>query len=224
MVRIPIFKAIRPSPFDRLLQHASKVVECIRSFKNAVENYLEEDFAEFEKQAARVTQLEHEADIIKGNIRAHLPRGIFMPVDKSDFLMLLREQDAILDFAEDAVVWMGMRHTRVPQNLKETIKEHLLKVVETVEALEKVVAKIKTLISLFLTNEARESAKEAVKEVHKKEWEADNIERKISKEIFAIENIDPLSTYHLLHTMYLIDSIANHAENAGDLIRAILAK
>jgi uncharacterized protein Yka (UPF0111/DUF47 family) len=45
----------------------------------------------FQSWQKKVSEIEHEADIIKGNIRNHLPSSILIPVDKGRFLWALRE-------------------------------------------------------------------------------------------------------------------------------------
>jgi hypothetical protein len=220
--RIPILNALRKSPFDGLLQHAGKVKECIKAFSLAVEHYCDEEYEEFDRLKEKVSELEHEADLIKGNVRAHLPKGIFMPVDKGDFLMCLREQDSILDYAEDAVLWLSFRKTKIGERIKEDFLNHLYKVVESVETLEKAMDNIRDLVSSF-RGKKREEIKKMIKEVHQKEWEADEIERKLTKEIFEMD-LAPMESFHLLKVVDLIAQIANHAENAGDRARAMIAK
>ena len=48
-----------------------------------------------EDLARQISKQEHEADIIKNEIRNHLPKSIFLPVSRSDTLSFLKEQDAI---------------------------------------------------------------------------------------------------------------------------------
>ena len=68
------------------------------------------------------------------------------------------------------------------------------------------------------------SLRQMIHHIHRKEWEADQIEAKLSKELFNIKDLDPVSVIHLLKIVDRMDQIANHAENAGDWLRAMLAK
>ena len=131
--------------------------------------------------------------------------------------------NAILDFAEDTVVWLHLRKTKVPDNIKKELLEHLYKVLECIEAFERTVTHVKEIISFAASKQLREEIKETVKEVHRKEWEDDQIERELARKIFNLP-IDPLSVYHLLRLSDLIGKIASHAENAADRIRTMMAK
>ena len=222
--RMPVRGIFRRSPFKGLLEHASKVHECIKYLMPAAEYFCDGKYEKMEEMVIKIRDLEHEADVIKGNIRAHLPKFIFLPVKRGDFLMLLREEDAILDYAEDVANLMSMRHTPVPKKIRNDFLEHTKKVVETAKAFEKAVLNLKDLLETSFSKREREQTKKMIHHIHRKEWEADQIEAKLSKELFNIKDLDPVSVIHLLKIVDRMDQIANHAENAGDWLRAMLAK
>ncbi len=223
--RMPVATTFRKSPFVGLYMHADKVRECIATLEQALQAYTEGRYEEFKALAAKVSELEGEADQIKGNTRNHLPRFIFMPVDKAEFLMLLREQDSILDYAEDVALWLDLRLTPIPESIKPEFMAHIDKVVECVGVLQKALENLKDLLQTSFSRKEREQTKKLIHEIHKKEYEADVIERTLTKKIFALEKeLDPVSIFHLVKVVDLIAQIANHAENAGDRIRAMIAK
>ena len=226
MPRIAVGKVYRKkSPFEGLLQHMNKVKDCIELLKEGFFGYVEGNFEEFHKVARKVSDLEHEADLIKGNIRAHLPRSILMPVDKRYFLWLLREQDAILDHAENLAQLLDLRHTEIPDELKEDFKKHMEKVAETIKEMEKAVGNLKDLTETGFGSREREETKGYIHKVHKREWEADQLRYNITKKIYEIEKkLSPMDEYHLLKIVDWIDDMADHAENVADWLRAMIAK
>jgi hypothetical protein len=206
------------------MAHAAKIKECIEALSTAVDYYCKQNYKKFEVYAKKVIDLEGEADLIKGNVRAHLPRYILLPVDRGEFLMLLREQDAILDYAEDVAVLMTMRYTAIPKSIQRDFESHVSKVIETAKALEKTVRKFKLVISSVMRGTGRDEVKKMIHEIHQHEWEADQIERRLSKKLFNMKDLDPVAIFHLLKIIDRMDQIANHAENAADRIRAMLAR
>ena len=163
MPRIPILGALRISPFDKLLEHAQKVKECVAVLRDCLTTYCEGDYEKSEKLSEKVIELEHEADLIKGNITAHLPKEILLPVDVGVFLRLLNEQDSILDFAEDNGVWLHFRKTKVPKEIKDDLLNHLYKVLECIESFEKVIFHVKEVISFTGSSKLRDKIKETIK-------------------------------------------------------------
>jgi predicted phosphate transport protein (TIGR00153 family) len=224
-VRAPVAETFRKSPFEGLYRHSEKVKECIATLDKALRAYCDGNYDDFKLLTKKVVELEGEADQIKGNVRNHLPRFIFMPVDKADFLMLLREEDKILDFAEDTAVWLDFRKTSIPDSIKEDFMAHADKVVECVEILQKAMQNVRDLLETSFSRKEREQTKKLIHEIHQKEYEADLLERELTRKIFALESeLDPISIFHLVKVVDIIAQIANHAENAGDRIRAMIAK
>ena len=225
-IRAPVGDTYRKkSPFTGLLEHMNKVKECISLLQEGVLKYIDGDYEYFHELAEKVEKLEHEADLIKGNIRAHLPSSVLMSVDKRYFLWVLREEDAILDNAENLARMLDMRQTKIPIRLKEDFKAHMILVAETVKEMEKAVQNIKDLIETVFSGKEREETKTYIKNIHKKEWEADQKRYEITEKIYKMENsLSPMDEYHLLKMVDWIDDIADHAENVADWLRAIIAK
>lgn len=224
--RTPVKDAFRKkSPFEGLQKHMKKVKECISLLETGVINYIDGDIRNFGETATKISDIEHEADLIKGNIRAHLPRSILMPVDKRYFLWILREQDAILDHAENLAQMLKLRHTKIPIKIREDYKDHIKLVGETVEEMEKAVENIKDLTETGFASREREETKKFIKKVHEKEWKADQKRYQITEKIYKMEEeLSPMDMYHLLKMVDWIDDLADHAENVADWLRAIIAK
>lgn len=221
--------AISPEPakfkkslFEDLRMHTNKVKECTWMFRKAVECYMQKECEEFDQLVKQVSELESEADAIKRNIRGHLPRGFIMPVDNFQFLMYLGEQDKVLDAAEDALNSFSFRMTNIPEGIEEDLVNLVDKAIEAIELLGPMV---ETANTYFRNNDEkdRKNVKELIRQIRQKEHEADQIEKKIKKTIYNL-NIEPLSVCHLTHVLDQIGQIADHAENAGDMMRAMIAR
>jgi predicted phosphate transport protein (TIGR00153 family) len=224
--RAPIAETLRrKTPFQQLLDHMGKVKECINLLGDGLVSYYKGDFKGIAALSLRVSELEHEADMIKRNLRNHLPNSLFMPVDKGKFMWALREQDAILDHAENLAMMLDMRHTRVPKELQPLFIEHSKKVMKTVEAMEKAVENIRDLVETSFVKREREQTKKMVRLVHQCEWEADQVKYNINRGIYKLEKkLEPMDVYHLLKIADWVDDIADHAENVADWLRAMIAK
>ena len=215
----------RKSPFGQLLDHMGKVRECIDILGNGLLKYYKGDYKSFSKLTERVSIIEHEADIIKRNLRNHLPSTLFMPVDKGKFMWALREQDKILDHAENLARMLDMRHTKIPKELQEVFINHVSFVMKTVSAMEDAVENIRDLVETSFVKREREQTKELIRKVHKYEWEADQKKYEMTKGIYKLEKkINPMDAYHLLKIADWVDDIADHAENVADWLRSMIAR
>jgi predicted phosphate transport protein (TIGR00153 family) len=221
-MRIPFISMT--SPFEGLLEHAEKVKECGWAFQQAVECHAAEQCKAFDQYRQDVSKLENEADVIKRRIRGHLPRGTRMPVHQFQLFMYLKEQDNVLDSVEDALDWISYR--RAAGVKKKEIKEALFvlvdAVIEPTEQLSRMVAEAKKYFDSY-SEKQRNIVKDIIHNLRKREHEADGLEDELKQKIFSLET-DPVAIYHLVKLAEIIGSVADHAENAGDMMRAMIAR
>ncbi|MCK4717342.1 MAG: TIGR00153 family protein [Thermoplasmata archaeon] len=224
-MRTPLASSMRRSPFNGLIAHAALVKKCAQPLRKAVEAYMAGDMETYREEAKRVMEIEGQADRIKNKIRKSLPKSIFMPVDKSTFLMLLREEDKILDYAEDVVVWLGMRETSLPPDIKKDFLALLTQIERTVSAYEAAAGRMGALVLSSFSKRETNHVIEHIHEVHRYEYEADQLNHRLSKKVFQAEDaLGAMGVFHILKAINLLDQIADHAENAADRLRAMIAR
>ena len=85
-----ILDLFRKSPFEPVHQHMLKVKECVQLVRPLFESLLTEDYDQLQQIVKSISKKEHEADIIKNDIRKTLPKGIFLPVPRDNFLGYLK--------------------------------------------------------------------------------------------------------------------------------------
>ena len=221
-MRVPFISSFISAPFEKLVAFCSKVQEGMKALREAVLAYLNEDYEHFDAWTNKVISIEQEADEMKRQIRNSLPRGVFMPVDKFQFFTLLRELDQILDRAEDIVVWLSFKRGMV---IKE-IKGDLLELLDTsIEAVEILCGVVKMTTEAFgFIKKRREEIKQEIRSVRYKEWESDQIAQCMIRRLFTLEGYDFLTIHHILRASAYVGNIADHAENAADIIRVMIAR
>jgi len=220
-MRFSFFSLFFESPFVKLKNHANKVKECAWMFKRAVECYVQQDCEEFDKLTEDVAMLESQADELKRNLRNHLPRGIFMPVDKFVLLDCLREQDHVLDDVEEALYWLSFKPMGgIPEEL---VGDFLDLIDAVIPAIEKMPDMSEQAIVYFRsgTEEQRNKLKSIVREIYQAEKEADHLEHELKKKAFLD---DPVEIYHIVRLVEIVGDICDHAQNASDRMRTMIAR
>jgi predicted phosphate transport protein (TIGR00153 family) len=210
-MRIPFISMFITSPFDGLQEHAEKVKECAWVFQRAIECIIEDRCEDFEHFRKDIDKLESEADAIKRRIRGHLPKGTLLAVDKFEVFRYLSEQDKVLDVVEEGLDWLSFRAAAgIPEVLEKDFMILVEAVVDPIEALSKMVAEARQYFSM-------------IRNLRHQEHEADKLEDAVKDKIFNRID-DPVAVFHLIRLAEIIGSIADHAENAGDMMRAMIAK
>jgi predicted phosphate transport protein (TIGR00153 family) len=222
-MRIPFLSLFVTSPFEGLLEHAEKVKECAWAFQQAMECHVSDRCRQFEELRSEVSKLENQADNIKRRIRGHLPIGTMMPVSKFQLFRYLREQDQVLDSVKDALNWISYRsEPGIPPELEKYVFLLVDAVIDPLEELSRMVAGAKLYFETY-SEKQRVAVKEIIRRVRAQEHEADKAEAEIKRRVFNMD-IDPVTVFHMVRLAETIGSIADHAENAGDMMRAMLAR
>ncbi len=218
-----ISKLFGKSPFEPLYQHMLKVKECVDLVRPLMDAFIKGDDKKLEEMAAKIFKAEHDADVVKKDIRNNLPKSILLPVARGDLLSFLKEQDNIADSAEDLAVFLTMRKTVVPEELKPELKNFVEKVLETYEVAMTVSSEIKVLAETSFAGVEAHKVMDLIEELKLKEWEADKAQMEAAKKMFSIEKkLDSVSVMMWMHIFGELGILANHAENAGDRMRMML--
>ncbi len=222
-MRIPFLSMFMASPFVGLQEHAEKVKECAWALQQAIECHVSKECVRFEEFRQEVIRIEHEADVIKRRIRGHLPKGTLMPVDKFQLFRYLREQDRVLDAVEDTLDWISYRsEPGIPDELEKEFFLLVDAVVEPIEELSRMVSESRKYFSSF-SEKQRVVVKDIIRNLRQQEHEADKLEDQIKQKVFN-STLEPVTVFHMVRLAETIGSIADHAENAGDMMRAMIAR
>ena len=89
------------APFGELQAHMRVVNECASHTPALMQALVDGDKERLKEKAKLIFDLEEQADTLKHACRLHLPKRLFMPVDRRDLLDVLQFQDIIADRAED---------------------------------------------------------------------------------------------------------------------------
>jgi predicted phosphate transport protein (TIGR00153 family) len=222
-MRLPFLNMFKTSPFGGIQEHMEKVKECSWAFQQALECHITDQCLTFEEFRNEVDKLESEADAIKRRIRGHLPKGTLMPVDKFQLFRYLREQDSILDAVEDALDWISFRTVPgIPRELHKDFALLVDAVLDPIEELSRMVSEARKYFKTY-SESTRKLVKEIIHAIHQSEHDADKVEDELKKKVMNME-IDPVTVFHMVRLAETIGSIADHAENAGDMMRAMVAR
>ncbi len=223
-MRLPFLSMFMTSPFAGLQEHAEKVKECAWGFQEAMECHISHRCHRFNELREEIIRLEREADAVKRRIRGHTPKNAMLPVDKFQLFRYLREQDSVLDSVEDTLDWISHRpEPGIPVDLEMEYRLLVDAVVTPIEELVSMVAEARKYFKSF-SDKQRTEVKTIIRNLRDREHEADAAEDALKRKMFNIPDADPVTVYHVVRLAEFIGAVADHAENAGDMMRAMLAR
>lgn len=222
-LRLPFFGLLASrSPMDGLVEHYDKIAECIAAIDDSLECYVSGGVCrEFEELTKAVDEIEAHADSIKRNIRNHLPKGLFMSVEKSLFLSYTKSQDNILDSAQDALHWLAMRKVLIPEDVQREMIYLLDSVAKCTVLLGPA---LKSTIALVHGESLdREGTKEAFRRVRRERDDVRHRKNALQQRIYD-KDIDFKDIYQLIHFVDCLDKMGHDTENCAETLRAMIAR
>ena len=211
------------SPFAALESHMEEVTACVYLLIDLFDALLNKDYTRLEETAKKIEEQEHKADITKNNIRNHLPKSLFLAIDRTQILEILELQDSIADKAEDIAVLATIKQIEVLEPFREDLRLFLAKTIETFNGARKIVKEFQELLESSFGGIEAKKVRAMVDEVAFKEHEVDLIQRNLLKSLFAAEEQMSYSTFYLWQKiLHALGSISNLSENLAYRVRMTL--
>jgi uncharacterized protein len=220
-----ILSMFAKSPFKPLASHMDKVRACVEQIKPLFDALENKDYDSVQKISELIVKLEHEADIIKDDIRTHMRQSMFLPVDKKDFMHLLSAQDDIADAVEDLAVLLRIKNLVAPDVIKTSLKELVDHVVNTAHMGCNLINELDALLEASFGGAEADKVEKATQELGTAEWEADRKQFQLAQQLFAVGN--DLGAADLLlwnEVIKKLGAVADKTEQIGKTLRIFLSQ
>lgn len=216
---------IGKSPFGMIVQHSKKVHECVLLIREGAKALVEENYDRIMEIHHEMARLEYEADQIKDQIRNILYHKMFISVSRDAMNHFLSSQDNVADMAEDFVVLLTLRKTRLDPELEEEFLNFVDAVIEVCESLFASAEEIADLAESGFTGKEAQKVQEQIKTLGEKEWGTDKLQRRLARHFYSLESrLDPITIFMYDKYIRKLGQVANTAETAGKYLRTMLEK
>lgn len=218
-------KLFRQSPFTALQEHMQVVTKCAREVQPLIEALVAQDQARVTELKNSIFQLEAEADRIKHELRAHLPKSLFMPVDRRDLLEVLLLQDTIANIAQDIAGLLIERKMSIPDFLRDPLLALTARCIDTVDQSAKVISELDELLAIGFRGREADLVDKMLTELNEIEDETDELGTTLARVLFDHEDeLKPVSVMMWYQIIEWIGDLADYAEKVGDHLRLLIAK
>ncbi len=226
MARVSPFASLfGSSPFKPMQQHIGVVAKCAAQVPELFEALSTGDQAKVAVVKDRIFELEQEADNIKNELRAHLPKSLMMPVDRRDLLEVLDMQDSIADTAQDIAGLLVERPMEVPDALNEPLLALTRRCVDACDQAAKIIGELDELVSTGFRGRESEAVSDMVEVLNKIENDTDEMGMKLTHLLFEHEDsMKPVSVMFWYQLIQWIGDLADYAEKVGNRLRLLLAR
>jgi hypothetical protein len=213
------------SPFTALQAHMKVVTKCAREVQPLIEALVAGDQAEVIKRKNIIFELEAEADSLKHELRAHLPKSLFMPVDRRDLLEVLLLQDTIANVAQDIAGLLIERKMTIPDFLSDPLLKLVKRCIDTVDHSGKAISELDELLATGFRGREVDLVVGILNELNQIEDETDELGIALARALFDHEDeLKPVSVMMWYQIIEWVGDLADYAEKVGDHLRLLIAK
>lgn len=170
-----------------------------------------------------IFKAEHEADIIKDEIRQTIPKTFYLPVFRGDLLGHVKLQDDMADATEDVAFLLTVKKLELPAAISDITMEYIDSVLRVCTLAQGLNDPLEDAVQQGFPHDKVETVLTLVAQVERAEWESDRMQYKLSKALFALENeISDLDIMLWFKVFGELGQLANSAESLADRVRRML--
>ncbi len=213
------------SPIHPLQEHMYCVYQCIKNLCPLYEGLIKENREQIATAHKEIVKGEHAADSMKKDLRHHLPKGLFMPIDRRDVLDVLLMQDAIANQAKDIAGLIVGRKMVLPIEMHEVFAAYASRCVDSVKQALSVTNTLDELVETGFRGREVDIVEEKISILNDIEAETDKLQSVLRSILFSLEDdlrpTDVMSTYRLIEWT---GRIADNAQKVGSRLQLMLAR
>lgn len=221
----PIAALFGRSPFKPMQEHMGIVNECIAQVPVLFDALITGDKVGVEKVKEAIFEKEHAADQLKNQVHIHLPKSMFMPVDRRDLLDVLEMQDAIADTAQDIAGLLVQRDMDVPESMQDDLRALVRRCADACAQSTSIIKELDELIETGFRGPEAARVEGMVEELKRIEAETDTLGISLARKLFEQEDsISPVSVMFWYQLIHWIGNLADESEKVGDRLLLLIAR
>jgi predicted phosphate transport protein (TIGR00153 family) len=220
-----IAKIFGASPVAPLQEHMETCYRTARVLNDFFAAVISSDWPKVDELRAQIVALENDADKLKGQIRAQLPKSMFMPVAREDLLELVLVQDRIPNLARDVSGLVQGRRMKIPEGMQASFLEFVERNVAAAKKARKTIRELDELYETGFRGEEVELVTRFISEVDELEHQTDDLQAALRGKLFALEaQLPPVDVIFLYKVIELLGEIGNMAERIGRRLELLIAR
>ncbi len=202
-----------------------KVMESVRPLNTLVEAVLAHDMERVATIQEEIAHHENEADDLKHELRLHLPRSLFMPVERRDVLEVLNTQDRIANRAKDIAGLIRGRRMTIPESIAEDFAGFVRRGVDACSQAHRIIDELDELVETGFSGAEVDRVQEMIKELDRIEKDTDVIQVRIRSKLFDMErDLPPVDVMFLYRIIDWTGDLGDRAQRVGSRLQVMLAK
>jgi uncharacterized protein len=223
--RNPLGNLFGRSPIGPIQEHMQVADEAAQLLCDLFQAAFAQDWDRARELHKEITQAEKAADKLKQSVRRHLPKSLFLPVPRSDLLLLVSIQDAVANTAKDISVLVMGRNMIFPEPMQASVLEFVSACTAASHQALKAIQELDELLEVGFTGREVKRVETMLKELDKLERRTDKLAVSLRRKLFKMESeLPPVDVMFYYRVLSLLGTLADEAETVGDRLQILMAK
>lgn len=220
-----IFGVFAKSPIKPIQMHIDKVAACSELLVSFFHASAKPDWVEAEKIRKEISTLEKQADELKRELRMTLPRGLFMPIDRSDLIELVNRQDKIANTTKDIAGRIYGRKLQIPNEIFTDFIAYVVRCVDAVKQARKAINELDELLETGFKGREVDIVTQMIEVLESIEDDTDSLQIRLRRHLLEVEqHYNPVDVMFLYQILEWVGQLADHSELIGTQLELILAR
>lgn len=213
------------SPIKPLQEHAVCVDECCSYLVSFFEACHNDDWSEATRVCSIISDKEKEADILKREIRISLPKGLFLPVARTDLLDLLTQQDKLANLSKAISERVIVRQLKLPAPLYVDFIKLVKSCLSSANQAYKVVSEFDELLETGFKGREVDLVEDMICKLDDIEDETHALQMQLRRDLRKVEKEhDPIDVIFMYKVLELLGEIADQGLRVGHRLELMLAR
>lgn len=221
----PFASLIGASPFKPLQQHMRIVSECMNEVPKLFDALSANNSEAIMACKSVIFTKEQEATSVKTELRAHLPKSLFMPVDRRDLLDLLESQHSIVEIPHKIASLLTEREMSVPNEMKAELQSLVHGCMSAYQKTLNIIEEMDELVEVGFGGREAHKVENMAAQVEELDTSAETLKTELNKQLFLVEaQLSPVTVMLWYQLSDWILEISVRAEKTSDRVRLMLAR
>ena len=213
------------SPVKPIQDHMSKVYACACELIPLFNAVINNEWDDVVKHQTKISDLEKEADVLKKELRLHLPKGLFMPVARQDILEMVLMQDRIANRTKDIAGTIVGRRMTLPDIIHEDYIRFAQRCVDACKQARKAINELDELVETGFSGREVNIVSDMITKLDDIESDTDNLQSDIRYKLFEIEDeLPPIEVMFLYKIIERTGEVADSSQRVGSRLQLLLAR
>ncbi len=223
MVKPSILKIFVKSPIKPMQQHMELVYECVSNLLPFFQNILIQDWQKANLDREKINLLENKTDNLKKEIRLHLPSEVLLPIDRKEFIGILKSQDQIAHTAKRLSNLVFYRKMKFPEQISKNLLNFVQLGLNATKLAQNIINELDQLIETGFGGSEAKLVENTIVQLDNIDKNTDELQNHLRQDLFTIENsLNPIDAIFLYRVIDWTSDLTDQAQKVGHKLELLL--